>query len=104
MIGRPELYDQRTRAARRFKQLVSDFIADLGGNENLTIAEKALIRQAAVVMMRAEEMQASILNGDTVDDATLVRLSNAAARILGQLGVQHRKRQPVHVPAWRQSE
>ena len=102
MTGRPELFDQRTKAARRFKELVRDFGIDLGGAP--TIAEQSLIRQAAILTLRAESLQAAILDGETTNDAALVRMANASARILGQLGVQHRKRKPAHVPAWRQGK
>jgi hypothetical protein len=42
--------------------------------------------------VRAEQAQAALLTGQAVDDETLVRLSNAAARILNMLGAKRGKR------------
>lgn len=95
--------DGRSRQARRFRRLCADFAADLGGVESLTAAERALIHQAAVMTMKAEDAQGALLRGETVDTDDLVRLSNASARLLSALGVQRRKRQAPHVPAWRQN-
>ena len=95
--------DGRSRAARRFRRLCEAFALDLGGDDSLTAAERALIRQAAAMTMKAEDAQTALLCGETVDTDDLVRLSNASARLLTALGVQRRKRQPAHVPAWRQN-
>jgi len=93
--------DGRSALARRFRRLCQDFAADLGGEDSLTAAERALIRQAASMVMQAEEAQADLLSGRTVDADAMVRLSNASARLLSALGVQRRKRQPQHVAPWR---
>jgi hypothetical protein len=45
----------------------------------------ALVRQAAATTMRAEQLQAAIVRGETVASDELVRLSNASARILSAL-------------------
>jgi hypothetical protein len=104
MNGRPEHYDQRTKAARRFRQLVADFSNDLGGDAKLSFGDRALVRQAAMACMCAEDLQAKYLRGESIDNQEIVRLTNAAARVLGQLGIKGRKRQTAHVPAWRQGE
>jgi len=95
MAKRP---DGRSSAARRFRGLVRAFAADLGGDDALTAAERSLVRQAAIMTLKAEDIQNALLRGDEVETDSLVRLSNASARLLGALGVQRRKRQPAHVP------
>lgn len=92
--------DGRCRAARRFKALYGAFAADLGGEAALTAAERSLVRQAAAMTMRGEDLQNAILRGEIVDDDALVRLSNASARLLSALGVQRRSRQPAAVAPW----
>lgn len=82
--------DGRTRIARRFRALIEAFTADMGGK--LSNADIALVRQAAAMTVRAEQAQAALLNGQTVDDDQLVRLSNAATRILTVLGAQRARR------------
>lgn len=94
--------DGRSAAARRFRRLCREFAADLGGEDSLTAAERALIEQAAAMTMTAQDAQAALLRGETVDTDGLVRLGNCSARLLSALGVQRRKRRPAHVPAWRQ--
>jgi trimethylamine:corrinoid methyltransferase-like protein len=81
--------DMRSAQARRFKDLVRAFTADLGGN--LSTAETAMVRQAAALTVRAEAIQAELVRGDKVSDEELVRITNAVQRILGELGVQQRK-------------
>jgi hypothetical protein len=76
--------DGRSASARRYRDLVESFTADLGGF-GLTNADMALVRQAAATTMRAEQLQAEIVRGDAVDSDMLVRLSNASARILAAL-------------------
>ena len=88
--------DGRTRAVRRFHRLVRAFAEDLGGGQ-LSHADTALIRSAAAMVVRAEQAQA-LLTGKAITDEDLVRLSNAAARILNMLGAQRIKRKPVHIP------
>ncbi len=75
--------DGRSAPARRYRDLIAAFTADLGGEANLTEADRQLIRQAAGLSVRAEKLQADIVNGCDVDSDLLVRISNAAARLLG---------------------
>jgi hypothetical protein len=89
--------DGRTRVAKRFKALIAAFAEDLGSGQ-LSHADQALVRQAAAMVVRAEQTQAAMLMGKTITDEDLVRLTNAAARILNMLGAQRIKRKPVHIP------
>ena len=96
--SRMRAIDGRRSTTKRFRELVADFAADLGGEASLTAAEGALIRQAAVVTVAAEQLQVAVLNGVAVEMDDLVRSSNAVARILTTLGGLRRKRDPGHVP------
>jgi hypothetical protein len=82
--------DMRSAQGRRFKDLVRAFTADLGGE--LSTAEAALVRQAAALTVRVEDIQATLVKGEAVDDEELVRLINASARLLIALGMKGRKR------------
>jgi hypothetical protein len=75
--------------ARRFKDLVESFSRDLGGVDRLSEAEQSLIRQAASLTMRGEQLQAAIVKGEPVDPDELIRLSNTARRCLE--GIQKRE-------------
>jgi hypothetical protein len=82
--------DARTRAGRRFKVLVRSLADDLG--DDLSEAEKALVGIAAATIVRSEQLQASIVNGDEIDDQELVRLVNSTTRVIRELHVLKAKR------------
>jgi hypothetical protein len=84
--------DGRTRDARRFRDLVASFSESLGGESALGEADKALVRNAAALAVKAERMQAAIVKGEDVDLEGLTRLSNCVSRVLGQLGVKRERR------------
>ena len=89
----PAGVDGRSATARRFKQLVASFSADLGSD--LTEAERALVRQAATVTVMAEQWRRKILaSADPSDDDSdaVVRLSNASVRLLNALSAQRKRR------------
>jgi hypothetical protein len=81
----------RSLSGRRFRDLVSDLAGELGGVERLGVAELALVRQAAMDVLRAETMQGASMRGEAVDHEELTRASNSATRALTRL---HIKRQP----------
>jgi hypothetical protein len=57
--------DGRSASARRFKDLIAGLARDeFGGAENLSIAELGLLRQAAALMLSAEQMQAAVVRGE----------------------------------------
>lgn len=84
--------DGRTRDARRFRDLVASFSESLGGESALSEAERALVRNAAGLAVKAERLQAAIVKGEDVDAEQLTRLSNCVSRVLGQLGVKRVRR------------
>ena len=77
--------DGRTPSARRFRDLIDSFASDLGGMQQLSEAERALVKQAASVTIRAEQLQAGIVRGETVDPDELIRLSNTSRRLLASI-------------------
>jgi hypothetical protein len=77
--------DGRTPSARRFRDLIDSFASDLGGMQQLSEAERALVKQAASVTIRAEQLQAGIVRGDAVDPDELIRLSNTSRRLLASI-------------------
>jgi hypothetical protein len=90
-----KLIDRRRAAPRRYeaiRQQLLDDLADGGDIKQLRTADIALIEQAATLIMRAEMMRADILSGNTCDDDKLVRITNAAARVLNTLRSKHTKK------------
>lgn len=78
--------DGRTATARRYRDLTISLADDLGGATGLTEAQRALVRQAAAMIVQSEKLQGEVLRGEIVDCEQLTRLANAATRILTRLG------------------
>jgi hypothetical protein len=88
--------DGRSVDARRYRDLTMSLADDLGGASSLTEAQRALVRQAAAMIVQSEKLQAEVLRGEVVDCEQLTRLANAATRILSRLGL---KRTVRHTPS-----
>jgi hypothetical protein len=82
--------DGRSASARRFRDLVRAFEAEVGGQ--LSELERGLVRQAAILSLQTEQMQAAIVRGEAVDNVTLIRLSGEARRIITSLRKHQRGR------------
>jgi hypothetical protein len=86
------LPDERQTFAGRVAALTEALTADLGGDPGkLKQTERSLIALAATLTARAEMLQAALLRGEPVDDDTIVRVNNSAARMLDKLGIKIRK-------------
>jgi hypothetical protein len=81
--------------ARRYRKLVKTLAAYLGG-EKPDPAEKAIIEQAALITMACDDMKVAYLNGDKVSTNDIVRLTNAATRLLEVIGIEKQKRKALH--------
>jgi hypothetical protein len=75
--------DGRTLAARRARQLVGAIEDDLGGD--LTVSQRQLATNAAILGAMIESMSARWLQGGTVDLASYALLINAQRRCLAAL-------------------
>jgi hypothetical protein len=73
-------------------------MAEHGGDEGST-TEQSAIRQAAAMMLRAEQMQAAVVREENVDNDALIRLSGEARRLLA--GLRKRAR-PTQTPSLRE--
>ena len=80
--------DGRTTEARRYKDLVEAFTADLdrlGGR--LTQAERVAISTAATLTVRLEVAQAALMRGEPVDAVDLLKLSDGVNAALQRLPI-----------------
>jgi hypothetical protein len=82
--------DGRSASARRFRDICRSYELEAGGV--VTGVERDMIRQAAALTLRAEQLQADIVNGRPVDVDRLTRISGATKRILGAIHVKSTKR------------
>jgi hypothetical protein len=96
--------DGRTADARRYRDLTASLADDLGGAGGLTEAQRALVRQAAAMIVQSEKLQGAVLRGELVDVEQLTRLANAATRILSRLGIKRRERPPMSLTEYLNSK
>jgi hypothetical protein len=74
--------DERSSGARRFRDLVAAFSSDLG---DLSEADLALVRTAAALTLKSEQMQAQLAAGEIVDSDALIRLAGTTRRSLASI-------------------
>jgi len=86
--------DGRLLAARRYRTLVETFEAELGAGP-LSAVDREMVRQAAAIALRAEELQTAIVAGHDVDTDDVVRLSSECRRILAGLKAKADKSKPT---------
>jgi hypothetical protein len=91
--------DGRSAASRRYKELVATFSAEICRDAPLSGADLTLVRQAAALTVRSEELQAAVLRGETADDEQFTRLTNALTRTLNAL---RRRARPKAGPSARE--
>lgn len=91
--------DGRSKAARRFRDLVTAYCAELKTDmAGLTESQRSTVRQAAGVAVQCEAMQTAIVRGDAIDVEQLVRLNNLFARLMTSLGLGDAKPAPTNGP------
>jgi ribosomal protein L12E/L44/L45/RPP1/RPP2 len=84
--------DARSATARRFRDLIAAFSADLG--DDLSEADMAMVRTAAGLTLKSELMQADLAAGKDVDAETLIKLAGTSRRALAAIAVKAAERKP----------
>jgi hypothetical protein len=88
--------DNRSRWVRRCRDVIAAHTSDLGGIDNCSVAERSIIRRAAVLTVQAEMLEAkfALADGDVpVEDLDIYqRLTNSLRRLLEAVGLERRPR------------
>ena len=84
--------DGRSATARRFRDLVNAFVADMGGLDHCSEVRLGLVRRLAATTVQAEMLEARMVNGEAIDIATLCTLASTTVRISQRLGLERRAR------------
>lgn len=87
--------DERGMWSRRLRDLIAAHTADLGGPDNISEAERVLIRKAATLIVATEHLEATFaLEGDAsaAQLESYSRLSNTLRRLLTTLGIKRKPR------------
>jgi hypothetical protein len=88
----PREVDGRTLPARRFRELVKAYAAEIGGE--LSVVDRELVRTAAAIGVRSEVLQAKIIAGEAISGDEAIRLASESRRILESI----RSRSPKNKP------
>ena len=59
--------DGRSATARRFRDLVNAFVADMGGLDRCSEVRLGLVRHLAATTVQAEMLEARMVNGDAIE-------------------------------------
>jgi hypothetical protein len=75
-------------SARRRRDLVDGFLAELGGVDQLSPVVLMAVRRAAELICASEMLRAALLNGQAVNVHELLRLEGVASRAVRGLGLR----------------
>jgi hypothetical protein len=87
--------DGRSAWVKRASSLIRELIADHGGVDNCSAAERSIIRRASVLTVELERMehQFALAGEASADDLeTYQRCANSLRRLLEAVGLQRRSR------------
>jgi hypothetical protein len=82
--------DGRSAAMRRYKEVLGQLMADLGGRP--TEAQTIIARRAATLAVWCEGVEADMANGKSLDIAPFTTAANTLRRLLADLGLERRLR------------
>jgi len=88
--------DGRTAAAKRFRDVLGQIVADLGGADLLSEGQRQLSRRAAMLSVRGELMEAEAVSTGEMDLAAYGSLTDQLGRVFNRLGLKRTPR-PVEV-------
>lgn len=79
--------DQRTAVARRYRDICAAIAVDQGGAEGLSEARLQLIRRFAAACVLAEQAEARLAAGESIDIGQHALLSSTMTRIAQRIGI-----------------
>jgi hypothetical protein len=87
--------DHRGAWARRLKDLIFNHLSDLGGIDNVSEAEKVLVRRAAMLTLQLELLEQRFSKNENGEASrqqieTYQRCTNTLRRTLESLGIERR--------------
>ncbi len=90
--------DGRSAGARRFRDLMIEFGAELGGFANLPATAQQVVRRLAQVSVELELLEAQRASGAAIDPVAFVTLVNSQRRLLRDLEAIKTKLAPSRQP------
>jgi hypothetical protein len=80
--------------ARRFRDVLSEVLSDLGNEENLTEGQRQIARRCATIAIACEKMEGEAAAGNDIDLDSYGTLTDRLGRAFARLGLK--KRYTVH--------
>ena len=80
--------DKRGPVARRFRDLVGEITADLGGPSELSENQRQIIRRIASLSVWCESEEARMADGEEVDIDRFQRTANSLRRLCESIGLR----------------
>jgi len=87
--------DGRSAWVRRCKDVIAEHLADMGGSDNTSAAERSIVRRAAVLTTELEMLEARFAQAGEATAADLdlyIRASGNLRRLLEAVGLHRRAR------------
>lgn len=85
--------DGRSLIARRFREVQSAIVSDLGGEDSISEAEMALVRRAVTLVVNCEMFESRMAETGKLDSEAYLPCVNALGKLLNALGLKRRPRQ-----------
>ncbi len=79
--------DGRSIIARRYRDISSAILSEQGGEDVCSEARKQLVRRFAAAAVLAEQMEAKLARGETIDINEHALLCSTMVRVARQIGV-----------------
>lgn len=89
----PAGVDGRSNTARRFREVLTGLLAELGGNDALDATKRLQVRNAAMLAVKVEQLAEASLTSKT-DQLAFVRFQNNLRRMLRDLGINISRQEP----------
>lgn len=74
--------------SRRFRDLVMQIVADLGGGDSLSEGQRQLARRCATIALECEKLEARALVGEAIDLEVYGTLTDRLGRTFQRLGLR----------------
>jgi hypothetical protein len=81
-----------TRWARRFADVLSEIISDIGGHDGLSEGQRQLARRCATIAIACERMEGEAAAGHDIDLDAYGTLTDRLGRAFGRLGLKRQAR------------
>jgi hypothetical protein len=82
--------DGRSFVVRRYRDITSAIFIDQGGEDRCSESRKQLIRRFAAAAVIAEQMEARLANGGTINITEHAQLASTLVRIAQRIGINRR--------------